>query len=264
MSAHGVVAALVLWPMAALAGASAPSAAGNGLGLLQLGGQYVKWGSPVADGPAEVSYAYLDRPQRFPGARNCGEMTTLDALLRRSGLDRGRFESEVRAAFDLWSRAASIRFAEAADPADADILIGAQATGKGVAFTNVFHETVDDAPIGGIGRATVCLAPTQAWELGVDGDPKTYGVRYVVAHEIGHAIGLDHRGRTGGIMGFAYLEPFAAATEVRLGAADVLAATWLYGAPPPSLLTRGTAGNVCAAAGCGAQGSRALAPADPR
>jgi hypothetical protein len=71
--------------------------------------------------------------------------------------------------------------------------------------------------------------------LAVDRDPTTFNVRYVVAHEIGHAIGLDHAGRARGLMGFAYLERLGSAAEVRLGPIDVEAVIALYGPPQPVL-----------------------------
>ncbi len=197
--------------------------------LLRLAGRHVKWGPVTYGSGAQVTYAFLDRPSSFPRARNCRSMQGLAPLLQANGIAGAAFAVEVRAAFAIWSAAAALRFVEVANPAQADIVIGAQAGSDGTAFTNVVDRTVPSGPLGAIDRATVCLDPKVRWELGVDGDPSTYNVRYVVAHEIGHAIGLDHAGRDRGLMGFAYLERITSVDQVRLGAADIAAVTQLYG-----------------------------------
>ncbi len=166
-------------------------------------------------------------------------MTAPDGLLQASGIDRASFTGEIRAAFALWSAAADIRFDEVADSEVADIVVGAHSAGSGVAFTNVVHKTEPLSPIGGIERATICLGGFERWEVSVDGDPRTYNLRYVATHEIGHAIGLDHAGRDRGIMGFAYLERLASAGAVQLAATDIAAAARLYG-PAPTLLAAGS------------------------
>jgi len=198
-------------------------------GLLKLAGRHVKWGVLAYGNRAEVTYAYLMEPRTFPAARNCRRMTSIGDLLARSGIEPATFDREVTAAFALWAAAADLRFARVDDTAEADIVIGAQAGPAGIAFTNVFQEVVEAGPIDGIGKATICLDPSEQWEVTVDGNPGTYNVRYVAAHEIGHAIGLDHRGRDQGIMGFAYQESVASPGEIRLAATDVAAAVRLYG-----------------------------------
>jgi hypothetical protein len=80
-----------------------------------------------------------------------------------------------------------------------------------------------------ITQALVCLNPMRPWKVGFDGDLKTYDMRYTLAHEIGHAIGLDHRGRDHGVMGFAYQEKVASPGEIHLADTDVAAAVRLYG-----------------------------------
>jgi hypothetical protein len=68
------------------------------------------------------------------------------------------------------------------------------------------------------------------WKVGFDGNLKAYDLRYTLAHEIGHAIGLDHPPGPGQIMNYRYEERFR-----DLQSGDVFGAVALYGAP-----TRGT------------------------
>ena len=207
----------------------AEGASAEDRGLLRLAGHHVKWGVLAYGSRATITYAYLTEPRTFRAARNCRRMTSVGALLARSGVAPAAFDREVAAAFGLWAAAADLRFARVDDAAEADIVIGAQDGPAGVAFTNVFQEVVETGPIDGIGKATICLDPSERWEVTVDGDPNTYNLRYVAAHEIGHAIGLDHRGRDQGIMGFAYQESVASPEEIRLAATDAEAAMRLYG-----------------------------------
>jgi hypothetical protein len=46
----------------------------------------------------------------------------------------------------MWEAVANIGFREAADPATADILIGAQLEPEGWAFANVFYDTLSPSP----------------------------------------------------------------------------------------------------------------------
>lgn len=216
-----------------LVGLAAPHAAEiatpSDRGLLKLAGRYVKWGALAYGSPAEITYAYLDAVRRFPSARNCATMGPVEALLQPAGITPESFDREARAAFALWSGAASLRFRRVEDAARADIVIGAQLGSNGVAFTNVEQKAMADGPIDAIGQSAICLNPSERWEVGIDGDAETYNLRYVLTHEIGHAIGLDHQGRDRGIMGFAYQEKVASPADIRLGPSDVAAIARLYG-----------------------------------
>jgi hypothetical protein len=142
----------------------------------------------------------------------------------------------------MWQAVADIRFEPAADPAGADILIGAQAVPRDRAYTNVAHAPAAAPaaalrgaaePVRRIGRSLICLNPRQRWKIGFDGNLKVYDLRYTLAHEIGHAIGLDHPGSRGELMGFRYTERFRA-----LQHGDIAGAVALYG-PAPSLRAAG-------------------------
>jgi hypothetical protein len=199
-------------------------------GLLKLGGAYVKWGPAAYATPAEITYAELTEPRSFPGARNCPEMRPMDALLQRSGIARAELEREVDAAFGLWASIANLRFVRVRDVEAAQIIIGEQVGTRGVAWTNVVQQRRPRGGVDGISQATICLDPSERWEVGIDGDPETYNLRYVMTHEIGHAIGLDHPGAEGGIMGFAYHDPVDRERGAALAASDIAAVVALYGA----------------------------------
>ena len=57
-----------------------------------------------------------------------------------------------------------------------------------------------------IGRSLICLNPKQPWKIGFDGRLGVYDLRYTIAHEIGHAIGLDHPSAAGQLMSYRYDE----------------------------------------------------------
>lgn len=198
-------------------------------GLLVLAGQPVKWGSASFGSGAELTFAFLDRARSDPQARNCREMIPLDGLLARSAIAPESFRREVLAAFAVWAAAADLTFREVPSVEAADIVIGAQLGSRGVAYANVHQDRSAGAGIAPLSKASICLDPGETWEIVADGNPDTFVLSRVMVHEIGHAIGLDHYGRTGGLMGFAYLEPGKGAADLHPSALDLAAVTRLYG-----------------------------------
>jgi hypothetical protein len=138
--------------------------------------------------------------------------------------DTARLEAIAAAAFAMWSRVANLAFRPAAANEAPDILIGAQGTPEEVAFANVWHGPDTDG-VAALTRATICFNPEQAWTT-ADG-PAPEGVldlSTVLAHEIGHAIGLDHPGATGALMGYSNQDDIDAPMP-----GDVAGAVALYG-----------------------------------
>lgn len=196
-----------------------------------LDGHTMKWGTPVAGRGAAVTYAVVGSEQTFAGARNCPVIDPLDRLLAANHITGATFDGELAAAFTAWSDVADIRFKKVDGP-DADILIGAQGTPTGRAFTNVVYADPGTVTArASLTRSVICLNPDEPWKVGFDGNLGVYDIRYALTHEIGHAIGLDHPGRTGELMDFRYREQFRVP---QLG--DIAGATFLYG-PNPMLMT---------------------------
>jgi hypothetical protein len=217
-------------------GETSATAAGGGLGayrMLVLNGQKAKWGAPALGTGASLTYALANAPLRTEGAINCADIAPVDRLLAANRLARGEFEREVEAAFGAWSAVADITFTRVADPAKADIVIGAGSFGRGRAFTNVAtvralqsaaQAAYAVAQPGTITRSLICLNPGQPWKIGFDGNLNVYDIRYALMHEIGHAIGLDHPDAPNAVMDFQYTEAFST-----LQPGDVAGAAALYG-----------------------------------
>ena len=206
-------------------------AAGKEFRLLELEGRTVRWTAPAEGLPATITYAFLTHPQDFPGARNCDAMLPPEAALHHSRIDLHAFREETRAAFSLWEEAANVVFKEV-PVADAGILIGADAKDRGRAFTNVALKAGSERGVGSIRQSLICLNPNQPWKIGFDGNLNVYDLRFTMAHEIGHAIGLDHPSPQGQLMSFRYIEDGRTLT-----AGDVAGANALYGrkgAPQPT------------------------------
>jgi predicted Zn-dependent protease len=125
----------------------------------------------------------------------------------------------------MWEAEANVSFARTDDADKADILIGAEGNPAGYAFTNVAYDRDSTGSVRRIAKSLICLNPTRHWKIGFDGNLEAYDLRYAMAHEIGHAIGLDHPSPSGELMSFRYGEDFR---ELRPG--DARGAVALYGA----------------------------------
>lgn len=197
-----------------------------GFRLLNLENQNVKWQTPTFGRSAIVTYAFATQPIVTAGARNCGSLLPPEKAYAPSNITTPRFEAEVAAAFRMWEKVADITFRKTNDVDAAGIVIGAQGVPIGRAFTNVeLKPGSGDQKV--IARSLICLNPQQAWKIGFDGRLFVYDLRYTIAHEIGHAIGLDHPSAAGQLMSYRYDEK---QTGPQPG--DVQGAALLYGPRP--------------------------------
>jgi hypothetical protein len=192
--------------------------------LLTLDGHKVKWGEPVLGTGATVTYGFVDASTHSAGARNCRDMVPLDGLIAAAGVTPRQFRAEAAAAFAMWEAVADVRFRFTDDPDRAQILIGAQAQPRGSAFANVEYDERAGAGTRPIERSLICLSPRRGWKVGFGGNSERYDFRYTLAHEIGHAIGLDHPGPSGQLMSFRYAEAFRGPQP-----GDIAGAVALYG-----------------------------------
>lgn len=190
---------------------------------LCIEGACVKWATPPGGAPRVVTWAIATAPTRTDDAYNCRDLHPPSSLLARSGLHQAEFHGALQAAFASWERAANIVFVERHNE-PADILIGEQGEQSGFAFTNV---TVGSGPDHNrvITGALVCLNPAKRWKIGYDGNLAVYDLVHTLAHEIGHAIGLDHPEGRNHLMSFRYHESGPGLSE-----GDMLGAAALYGA----------------------------------
>ncbi len=216
----------------------------GGYRLLKLDGYKVKWGDQQLGVGASISYAFAGEALRFDDAHNCRDLAPIDELLGEA-LSMETLDREAAAAFRVWERAAGLSFHKVSDAREADIILGAQGQPRGRAFANVAyaHDSGDfsnvsyspDAEVGvrTIEQSLVCLNPAHEWKVGFDGNKDVYDIRYTLTHEIGHAIGLDHPGPSGQVMGFRYTEDFA---DLQPG--DLRGVQRLYGRPADTLDTQ--------------------------
>ncbi|SDF99617.1 Matrixin [Limimonas halophila] len=210
---------VVVWVLA-LAG----HAAAADFKVIHLDGMALKWGQPARGTPVTITYALADAPHPDSERINCKQLGPVAPVLRRSKLDRGDVAGALQTALGMWSRAAGVSFRPADSLESADLVVGGQGEPRGIAFTNVEHARTTVPGRGRITSAAICLNPDAAWETTADGDDETYELTRVLAHEIGHVIGLNHPGRSGPLMGYSYREDLAS-----LQPGDRAGAMWLYG-----------------------------------
>lgn len=222
-----------------------------GFRLLDLENQNVKWQSPHWGESAAVTYAFATEATITKGARNCAKMLPPEAAYEPSRIGRMQFRREVAAAFRMWEAVANITFRQTDDEQAANILIGAQGEPMGRAFTNVALGSASADGRKVIARSLICLNPRQPWKIGFDGNLDVYDLRYTIAHEVGHAIGLDHPSAAGQLMSYRYDE-----RQPGLQPGDIKGAALLYGTRPGATRFTGTitTGSTRAAAGKGAAG----------
>ena len=196
---------------------------------LTIEGHHVKWQRSPGQ-RLVLTWRLLSHDESYDDAVNCRRMGTPASIVSSSKLDQDAVRVEANQAFELWLAAADIVFIEAATGAKADISIGAQLDPIGRAFTDVqFDRSAAPASDGAITRSLICLNPSVSWKTALDGNLDIYDLRITPAHEIGHAIGLDHPDGPGSLMWFRYAER---SRELQRG--DVQGAVALYGLPRPA------------------------------
>lgn len=214
---------LVLAALLPLGGPLSADDGDGGYRLLELDGYKVKWGDQVLGAGANVTYAFASESMNFENARNCGDLAPITRLTGQT-LPFETLVREAAAAFRVWERAADLSFHQVDDVSEADIVLGAQGQPGMRALANVSYGSDKQDGVRTIEKALVCLNPDYQWKVGFGGDQDVYDIRYTLVHEIGHAIGLDHPGPAGQVMGFRYTEDFPG-----LQPGDLRGARRLYG-----------------------------------
>ena len=153
------------------------------------------------------------------------------------------FKSEIQAAFAAWSSVANIQFLEVADNGLAfnapgalgDIRIGGHIfDGPSGTLAHGFFPPLN----GDSAAGDIHFDVAETWKLGLSGPG--FNIFQVAAHEIGHAIGLNHTGVANSLMNPFYTQAFLGPQ-----ADDIAGARFIYGSAaavpePSSFLLLGT------------------------
>ena len=204
-----------------------PSHANDVYRLLLIDGHSVKWGAPRPGTGATITYRLAANASRA-GTVNCQEITPIGPLLARSRISHNTFDEALEGAFHAWEAVANVRFVRVANDKPANLTIGAEKSPDGVAYSDVTPSSSTTASVGPLEKAVICLNPHVRWTAKLalrHQSAKALG--YVLTHEIGHVLGLDHPGPTGELMSFEYSE-----TLRTLQAGDIAGIVSLYGAAP--------------------------------
>ncbi len=188
---------------------------------LKLDGRYLSWNASPS-GAIKLKWSLATGEVNSNGVGNCGRMKALAGLGKN--ISRTILQHEAAAAFEFWQKSASLNFEYVADPSYADILIGAQANPDRIAFADVIYTAGTHTMTGQITKGLICLNDEAEWKTGFDGNLKSFDLRFVLAHEIGHVIGLDHPSSSGQLMSYRYDE---VTRHLRDG--DIAGVTQLYG-----------------------------------
>lgn len=155
--------------------------------------------------------------------------------------------TQVQAAFAAWSAVANIQFMMVADDGAAFdapttsgyIRLGGHAfDGGGGTLAHGYYPPVNGVTAAG----DIHFDIAETWKLGFGGPG--FSVFQVTAHEIGHAIGLNHTAVANSLMNPFYAETFSGPQ-----ADDIAGAQFLYGAAIPEPMTLVLVGLGLAAVG---------------
>jgi len=180
-----------------------------------------KWGGAPFGTGATVSYSFMSTgtscSAEFAG---CSITSFFDFM-------PAGFFSELTRAFDAWSNVADLTFVQVADDgaafnaptASGDIRIGGHVfDGAGGTLAHGFYP-----PANGLSAAgDIHFDTGDTWSIGFGGPG--FDIFTVFAHELGHALGLDHTAVPGSLM-----NPFYAAGFDGPQADDIAGMQFIYG-----------------------------------
>ncbi len=184
-----------------------------------------KWGDPTFGTGATITWSLITTPIACgnDGTAACTSIVPLSTFMPAG------FETEIERAFASWSAAADLTFLEVVDSglafnasgAAGDIRVGGHAfDGAGGTLAHGFFP-----PANGVSAAgDIHFDIAETWKIGLGG--AGFDIFHVAAHEIGHAIGLDHTDNIGALMDTFYTEAFSGPQ-----ADDIAGAQFVYGEP---------------------------------
>ncbi len=203
-----------------LLGASAAPASAYVLGPTFPG----KWGPAAMGTGATVTWSLM-----ATGTSLDNEVSGSTASALADFMPFG-FEAEIANAFDAWSTVADLTFIKVADAGEAynsatqlsgDIRLGGHAfDGPSGVLAHGYYPPDNDLSAAG----DIHFDTADTWKIGFGGPG--FDIFQVTAHEIGHAIGLDHLQTSVGtaLMNPTYTEAFSG-----LLADDIAGAQFIYG-----------------------------------
>lgn len=160
-----------------------------------------KWGSPVFGTGATVTWSLI------PTGTACdGGTCTAFADAMPSG-----WQTAVASAFSMWSSVANLTFVQVADDGNpfngptssGDIRIGLEAfDGPGGTLAHGFYPPNN----GNTAAGDIHFDIAELWKIGFGGGG--FDIVQVLAHELGHALGLNHTNVANSLMNPFYSEAF--------------------------------------------------------
>lgn len=182
-----------------------------------------KWGSPVLGTGATVTWSLMATGVSCGAEGGCTTFTALADFMPAG------FLTQVQNAFLAWSAVANLTFNQVADCGNAwntacsggDIRIGGHFfDGSGGTLAHGYYPPANGSTAAG----DIHFDTGDTWALNF-ADPG-FSIFQVLAHELGHALGLDHTGVAGSLMNAFYSEAFSGPQ-----ADDIAGMQYLYGAP---------------------------------
>ena len=160
-----------------------------------------KWGPPAFGTGATVSWSLI------PTGTSCdGSACTSFADAMPAG-----WQTAVTTAFSMWSSVANLTFIQVADDGNpfngstssGDIRIGLEAfDGPGGTLAHGYFPPFN----GNTAAGDIHFDIAELWKIGFGGGG--FDIAQVLAHELGHALGLSHSGVPNSLMGPFYSEAF--------------------------------------------------------
>lgn len=179
-----------------------------------------KWGSPVFGTGATVTWSLMPTGTSTSGEAP-GTMSHLGDFMPVGYL------AEIQAAFNAWSAVADLTFIQVADDGSAfnapgsagDIRIGGHVfDGGGGTLAHGYYPPVN----GNTAAGDIHFDVGDVWKIGFGGPG--FSIFQVMAHELGHALGLAHTGVANSLMNPFYTETFSGPQ-----ADDIAGMQFIYG-----------------------------------
>ncbi len=209
-----------------------------------------KWGLPVFGTGAVITYSFM------PTGSSCGQEFAGCTITALADFMPVGYLAEINAALAAWSSVADLTFNMVADDGlPFNVGTSGQLRFGGHFFDGQFGTLAHGyyPPNNGATAAGDMHYDTaDLWKIGFGGNPNAFDIFQVTAHEIGHALGLDHTPVAGSLMNPFYTEAFSGpqADDIA-GMQYIYGPAQVHGAPEP-----GTAALLVLATALGAFGRR--------